>query len=63
MSPCVVVDTDVVSYLFKNHPTALRYLPDLKGRIVMLSFMTVAELDRWVLEAGWAEARRQRLRE
>ena len=25
--------------------------------------MTVAELDRWVLEAHWGEARRSRLRE
>jgi predicted nucleic acid-binding protein len=29
----------------------------------MISFMTVAELDRWVLEARWGETRRQRLRE
>jgi len=29
----------------------------------MISFMTLAELDRWVLEAQWGEARRQRLRE
>jgi predicted nucleic acid-binding protein len=29
----------------------------------MISFMTLAELDRWVLEAHWGEARRQRLRE
>jgi predicted nucleic acid-binding protein len=30
---------------------------------VIVSFMTVAELDRWVLEARWGEARRSRLRE
>jgi predicted nucleic acid-binding protein len=59
----VVVDTDVVSYLFKSHPIAYRYLPDLRGRTPMVSFMTVAELDRWVLEAQWGEARRNRLRE
>jgi len=59
----VVVDTDVVSYLFKSHTIALRYLPDLDGRTPMLSFMTVAELDRWALEALWGEGRRNRLRE
>ena len=59
----VVVDTDVVSYLFKSHPIAFRYLSDLGGRTPMISFMTVAELDRWVLEAHWGEARRNRLRE
>jgi len=59
----VVVDTDVVSFLFKSHPIALQYLPDLMDRTPMISFMTVAELDRWVLEARWGEARRKRLRE
>jgi len=59
----VIVDTDVVSYLFKSHPTALLYLPDLKDRTAMISFMTVAELDRWALEARWGEARRNWLRE
>ena len=57
MSNSVVVDTDVVSYLFKSHPTAFQYLPDLTDRTPMISFMTLAELDRWVLEARWGEAR------
>jgi predicted nucleic acid-binding protein len=63
MSTAVVVDTDVVSYLFKSHPNAFHYLPDLTDRTPMISFMTLAELDRWVLEARWGEARRKRLRE
>ena len=50
-----VVDTDVVSFLFKNHPFAHHYLPDLADRSLVISFMTVAELDRWVLEARWGE--------
>ncbi|HXB73477.1 MAG TPA: PIN domain-containing protein [Candidatus Acidoferrales bacterium] len=29
----------------------------------MISFMTLAELDRWVLVAHWGEARRKRLHE
>jgi predicted nucleic acid-binding protein len=63
MSTAVVVDTDVVSYLFKRHPTAFLYLSDVAERTPVLSFMTVAELDRWALEAHWGEARCQRLRE
>src|ERR1017187_4041624 len=59
----VVVDTDVVSYLFKNHPIAYQYLSDLADRTPLLSFMTLAELDRWVLAARWGEARSKRLRE
>jgi hypothetical protein len=41
-----VVDTDVVSFLFKSHSLAYQYLPDLAGRTLLISFMTVAELDR-----------------
>ena len=59
----VVVDTDVVSYLFKSHPLAVQYVPELSGRTPIISFMTLAELDRWVLGANWAAARRNRLRE
>ncbi len=58
MTNAVVVDTDVVSYLFKSHPIAFQYLPDLKDRIPIISFMTLAELDRWVLDARWGETRR-----
>jgi hypothetical protein len=49
MSATVVVDTDVVSYLFKSHPTAFQYLSDLTDRTPIISFMTLAELDRWAL--------------
>ena len=59
----VVVDTDVVSFLFKSHPIAYQYLPDLVDRTPLISFMTLAELDRWVLAARWGEARRKKLRE
>lgn len=63
MSSAVVVDTDVASFLFKNHPIAQQYLPDLKDRTPMVSFMTLAELDRWALHARWGEARISRLRQ
>src|ERR1035437_8030149 len=59
----VVVDTDVVSFLFKSHPIAYQYLPDLADRTPLISFMTLAELDRWVLAARWGDARRKKLRE
>jgi len=36
----IVVDTDVVSFLFKNHPIGLRYDPELAGRVALISFMT-----------------------
>jgi len=53
----VVVDTDVVSFLFKNHPIASRYDPDLAGRTTLISFMTVAETERWALQRQWSAQR------
>jgi tRNA(fMet)-specific endonuclease VapC len=61
MSP-VVVDTDVVSFLFKNHPIGARYEADLTGRTLLISFMTLAELDRWAIQSQWGAARREWLR-
>jgi len=54
----VVVDTDVVSFLFKDHPIAELYDAELLGHTLVLSFMTVAELDRWAIQSKWGEARR-----
>jgi len=49
----VVVDTDVVSFLFKNHTIASRYFPELAGRVPLISFMTIAELERWAIQHRW----------
>jgi len=43
MSHAVVVDTGVVSYLFKSQPIAFQYIPDPKDRTPVLCFMTLAE--------------------
>jgi predicted nucleic acid-binding protein len=53
----IVVDTDVVSFLFKNHPVGLRYDPELAGRVALISFMTLAELERWALQYRWSAQR------
>lgn len=58
-----MVDTDVVSYLFRRDSRANLYRPHLSGNLLVLSFMTVAELDRWTLERNWGEFRRQRMEE
>ena len=59
MTPAVV-DTDVVSLLFKNDSRAQLYLPLLKNRSPMVSFMTEAELEQWILLAKWGAGRVQR---
>jgi hypothetical protein len=38
----VVVDTDVVSFVFKNHPIGRQYDADLADRTLIVSFMTLA---------------------
>jgi tRNA(fMet)-specific endonuclease VapC len=54
----VLVDTDVVSYLFRGDTRAGRYRPHLDGQRLAVSFMTIAELDRWVRERNWGPRRR-----
>lgn len=58
-----LLDTDIVSFLFKGHPNAYLYLPLLKDCTPVISFMTLAELDRWVIQSRWGEARLRRFRE
>lgn len=62
MIPSVVVDTDVVSYVFKGDSRAALYETHLVGKLTIASFMTIAELDRWDLQHNWGESKRARLR-
>ena len=55
-----VVDTDVVSFLFKNDSRAQLYLPLLRNRKLLVSLMTEAELEQWILLAKWGAVRVQR---
>jgi tRNA(fMet)-specific endonuclease VapC len=59
--PAVVVDTDVVSYLFKGDSRAASYHTHLIGRVAVVSFMTVAELDAWAELRNWGTQRRELL--
>ena len=53
----IVVDTDVVSFLFKNHILSRSYEPEVAGKAALISFMTVTEVERWALQHRWAETR------
>jgi len=53
-----VVDTDVVSYLYRQDSRAADYRPYLEEAIPFISFMTAAELDRWTLHRNWGPRRR-----
>ena len=56
-----VVDTDVASFIFRRHPLAGPYLDALAGGDLVLSFMTVAELEEWPLRNNWSWVKRRRL--
>jgi tRNA(fMet)-specific endonuclease VapC len=58
-----IVDTDVVSMLFKGDTRALAYRIHVTGRLLGISFMTLAELERWSLERGWGPKRKPELAE
>jgi predicted nucleic acid-binding protein len=49
----VLVDTDVVSYLLKHDTRADPFHAMLTNRVWTVSFMTVAELERWALDRNW----------
>ena len=53
-----IVDTDVVSMLFKGDTRAIAYRPHIEGRLLGISFMTLAELDRWSLERNCGRVRK-----
>jgi len=58
----VVVDTDVVSLVFKADSRAEKYVSALSAPDLLVSFMTEAELERWILQARWGSERIIRFR-
>ena len=58
----IVVDTDVVSYIVKGDTRGALYRPHLAGQVASISFMTLAELERWTLVANCGARRRQQLK-
>src|SRR6185503_10731215 len=57
----VLLDTDVLSYLFKQDSRGENYKPHLDGKLGVISFMTVAELDFWANIRNWGAQRRAAL--
>lgn len=58
----LVVDTDVVSYLFKHDTRGDLYKPHLHRQLLVISPMTRAELEDWALERNWGQRRRDEMR-
>ena len=58
----VVVDTDVVSFLFKSHSLAPAYQTILAGRALAVSLFTVAEIEYGMEAKNWGATRRDLMR-
>lgn len=57
----LLLDTNVVSYLFKGDSRAAAYAPLLNGNELAISMMTVAELFQWAAMRDWGLVRLQAL--
>lgn len=57
----LMLDTNILSYIWKNDPLAQLYVPHIKGRTLVVSFVTVGELYFWAEDAGWGEKRIQQM--
>ena len=58
----VVVDTDVVSFLFKAHSLAPAYQAILAGRSLAVSLITLAEIEYGMEAKNWGAGRRDLMR-
>lgn len=54
----LLIDTDVVSFVFKNDTRTELYKPHLEGNFLLISFMTLAELNLWTLKSNWGKKRK-----
>lgn len=53
----VLLDTNIISFIFKKDSRAILYESHLKGKILSLTFMTAAELFQWAAIRNWSEYR------
>ncbi|NEP54590.1 MAG: type II toxin-antitoxin system VapC family toxin, partial [Moorea sp. SIO3C2] len=59
----ILLDTNIVSFIFKGDSRALDYEIHLKNRHLAIAFMTVAELYQWAAIRQWGERRKSQLLE
>jgi len=53
----LILDTNVISYIFDQKPEALFFKPFLKGSTVFTTFIRVAEVYHGVFKDNWGEKR------
>jgi tRNA(fMet)-specific endonuclease VapC len=57
----VLLDTNIVSYVFKRDSRVALYAPHLINKELAIAIMTVAELFQWAAVRHWGAARIQQL--
>ncbi len=56
-----LVDTDVVSFFFNNSQLGIPYRQYMRKRVLCISFMTRAEIERGMRLADWGEKKRDEM--
>lgn len=56
-----IVDTDVLSFIYKGDTRGDLYEHHLRVSLSCISFMTLAELELWTESHNWGEQRREEL--
>ncbi|MDE2699774.1 MAG: type II toxin-antitoxin system VapC family toxin [Gemmatimonadetes bacterium] len=57
----VILDTNIVSYIFNKDTRALYYQNQIRGRRVLISFQTLEELWYGAYTKGWGDRRKNEL--
>ena len=57
----IVLDTSVVSYIFREDDRASYYFEQARGRRAVISFQTLEELWHGVYTGGWGHKRKNKL--
>lgn len=58
----VIIDTNIISYLFKQDTRGELYRPHIEGRVGIIAAQTRAELELWMLHHNWGARRQDELR-
>jgi tRNA(fMet)-specific endonuclease VapC len=57
-----LVDTNIISFVMRNHSLAARYQPHLDGYTLAIAFMTLAEIYEGAWRARWGSRKLTRMK-
>ena len=57
----ILLDTNIVSYIFRKHPLGEKYKPHIEGRLLFVSFITPAEMYYGAYKDEWGIEKQNRL--